>query len=104
VPAFSPQDPRTWYQKNVWRRRAKAHLRLHPLCVYCERRGIVTPAELVDHIRPHGGDWDTFRLSPVQSLCWKCHSQEKRRLELHGYHDDIDANGWPTDPAHPANR
>jgi hypothetical protein len=104
VPAFDPNDQRTWYQKNVWRRRARAHLRLHPLCAYCLQRGITTPAELVDHVQPIAGNWERFRLGPVQSLCQSCHSSLKQREERLGYRDDIDGSGWPLDPRHPSNR
>jgi hypothetical protein len=27
---------------------------------------------VVDHIEPHKGDWNKFRLGAVQSLCRKC--------------------------------
>lgn len=37
-------------------------------------------------------------------LCFDCHDRQKRRLELHGYSNDIDDDGWPIDPRHPANK
>lgn len=70
----------------------------------CLARGTATPATVADHLVPHHGDWNAFLLGPLQSLCWSCHSGAKQATEKRGYHSEIDANGWPTDPNHPANR
>ena len=58
-------------------RTARAHfLRAHPLCIgeRCVSNGLVTPATVVDHIRPHKGDralfWDRSNWQP---LCKTCH-------------------------------
>lgn len=63
----------TWRKLRLW------HLRRQPLCVACERRGRLTPAEEVDHITPisRGG----ARLDPanLQSLCKSCHSAKTAR-------------------------
>jgi 5-methylcytosine-specific restriction enzyme A len=105
MPAFTMQDPRSWYQKRIWRKRRAAHLRLFPICKFCEQRGIVTPATVADHVKPHKGEWNEFRLAELQSLCASCHSKLKQRLERHGYSDDVDpVSGLPFDPAHPFNR
>ena len=60
-----------------WRRARKAFLQLHPLCVECMKRGVLTPATVVDHIMPHRGDqrlfWDE---SNWQSLCATCHNKK----------------------------
>lgn len=65
-----------------WRRARRLHLAEHPLCVSCEAAGIVTPATVVDHIRPHRGDarlfWDQRNW---QSLCKVCHDRKTRRGE-----------------------
>jgi hypothetical protein len=95
---------REWYQLGVWRRRRRLQLIHHPLCVLCLQRGVVTIATVADHIEPHRGDWNAFLLGELQSLCAKCHSGPKRNVERHGHTDEIDADGWPTDPMHPANR
>ena len=92
-----------WYWTPRWRALRKAHLRRHPLCVQCERQGVVTPATVCDHITPHKGDELLFWSGPFQSLCASCHSGTKRRLEVRGYSDEIDASGWPVDPRHRAN-
>jgi len=50
---------------------------MHPLCVHCEERGRVAPAQEVDHIIAHRGDmtlfWDTNNWA---SLCKPCHSRK----------------------------
>ena len=60
-----------------WERARRQFLLEHPLCVTCERNGIVTAANEVDHIVPHRGDrvlfWDQ---SNLQSLCRSCHSRK----------------------------
>lgn len=74
----------------AWQRAAKAHLRAHPLCVYCElgawgqpRR--VTAATLVDHYHPHRGDRGLFWVEEAwASSCTPCHSGPKQRLERQG--------------------
>ena len=93
-----------WYGKQRWRNRAKAQLREHPLCAKCLARGQVTAATVADHIEPHRGDEYAFWFGPLQSLCMPCHNHFKRFEELRGYNTDIDAQGWPIDPRHPANR
>jgi 5-methylcytosine-specific restriction endonuclease McrA len=103
--AILPQDRpwREWYQLNVWRRRRRLQLLQHPLCALCEARGVVTPATVGDHVTPHRGDWNAFRLGPLQSLCADCHGRMKHRVDLHGYSSEIGGDGWPLDPKHPAN-
>ena len=67
-----------------WRQARAGYLRKHPLCVDCEREGMVTAASVVDHIEPHRGDqklfWDTGNWQP---LCKRHHDIktgiEKRR-------------------------
>lgn len=63
-----------------WRRLRAAHLSAHPLCVECERAGIVTVATEVDHIRPHRGN-ATLLYDPdnLQSMCKPHHSAKTAR-------------------------
>ena len=66
-----------------WVRVRLAYITANPLCVTCEREGLVTQASQVDHIVPlrNGG----ARLDPanLQSLCASHHSRKTRR-ESHG--------------------
>jgi 5-methylcytosine-specific restriction enzyme A len=64
----------------AWQKRRAAHLRAHPLCEYCKRQGLVTPATVADHITPHRGDPALFA-GPLQSLCATCHGSIKAREE-----------------------
>lgn len=60
-----------------WQKARIGWLRSHPLCVHCEREGLVRAATDVDHIKPHKGDkvlfWDN---SNWMSLCHSCHSRK----------------------------
>jgi 5-methylcytosine-specific restriction enzyme A len=93
-----------WYCLERWRRRRRAQLLREPLCAFCLKRGLVTPATIADHITPHRGDWNAFILGALQSLCKPCHDSSKKVEERRGYLPDVGPDGWPTDPRHPANR
>jgi len=83
-----------------WQKCRIAYLCQHPLCSDCDRRGLVTPATVVDHIVPHKGDprlfWDEKNW---QSLCDNCHNSYKQALE-HGVVRGADLKGLPLDPRH----
>src|SRR5262245_52875668 len=81
----------------------KFQLMQHPLCKYCLQRGIVTAANVVDHVVPHKGDWTDFITGELQSLCEPCHNSAKRQVELRGYGCDVGIDGYPIDPNHPFN-
>jgi 5-methylcytosine-specific restriction protein A len=60
-----------------WAKARLGYLAKHPVCVECERQGIVTAATEVDHIVPHRGDWYLFWDSANwQALCKSCHSKK----------------------------
>ena len=56
-----------------WEASRRGWLRAHPKCVKCGR-----PANVVDHIVPHKGDWSLFWdfRGNVQSMCTPCHSKK----------------------------
>lgn len=63
-----------------WRTAREGWLRSHPLCVECERKGLVVLATEVDHIRAHKGDMNLFwDRNNWQSLCHSCHSAKTVR-------------------------
>lgn len=66
-----------------WQVARKAYLRDHPLCVRCEKAGLLVPATCVDHIIPHRGDELLFWASETnwQSLCNRCHCQKTGKGE-----------------------
>lgn len=81
----------------------RLHFQLHPLCVVCQRQGLINVATQLDHIIPlfkGGPDTDANR----QGLCDECHEAKTRRdlgqVEWHG----SAADGTPTDPSHHWNR
>lgn len=69
----------------AWSKARDGYLRLHPLCVHCEREGVVGAATVVDHKVPHKGDrglfWDRDNW---QSLC-KPHHDRKTATEDGGF-------------------
>ena len=73
VPSLPDMTPRL--RGSSWMRRRAAHLYAHPLCAECERLGLVTAADEVDHDRPlWAGGLDTE--SNYRSLC-RAHHAEK---------------------------
>jgi 5-methylcytosine-specific restriction endonuclease McrA len=66
----------------AWQRAREAYLAQHPLCIFCERDGLVTAATVVDHVEAHHGDdarfWDSGNW---QSLCKPHHDSTKQRQE-----------------------
>ena len=63
-----------------WQRLRARVLGAHPLCVECEKKGVVRLATDVDHVVPHKGDphlmWSEKNLQP---LCHECHSRKTAR-------------------------
>lgn len=94
------------YNRKAWKQLRLDHLARHPLCVYCQREGKLTPATVVDHIQPHKGNIDLFLDSKnLQSLCKVHHDSSKQRAEARQVSEiGSDANGFPLDPNHPFNR
>jgi 5-methylcytosine-specific restriction enzyme A len=104
-PSSRPHEAwKKFYGTAAWQKRRALQLRHFPLCAYCLARSVVTVATVVDHVEPHKGDWNKFRLGALQSLCKLCHDSSKRHVELAGYGIDVDDDGWPVDPKHPANK
>lgn len=70
-----------------WGKASKAYLAMHPWCTECMKQGIYTPAEVVDHIKPHKGNatlfWD---VTNWQGLC-KHHHDVKTAKETDGFGD-----------------
>lgn len=60
-----------------WRKARIAFLQRNPLCVECMRKGVLTPATVVDHIIPHRGDKELFwNEENWQALCKSCHDRK----------------------------
>jgi 5-methylcytosine-specific restriction endonuclease McrA len=93
-----------WYSTERWARLRRHQLLTHPLCAFCLERGVVEPATICDHVKPHHGDVNKFWLGPFQSLCKQCHDSTKKVIEQRGYRLDIGLDGWPLDKRHPVYR
>ena len=60
-----------------WRRVSRLYLKKNPLCAQCLTEGRVVPAEVVDHIVPHRGDYKLFwDSSNWQGLCTLHHNRK----------------------------
>jgi 5-methylcytosine-specific restriction enzyme A len=96
---------RAWYWTPRWRKIRAQQLAAYPLCIRCQEQGAITPATICDHVdKASKATVEGFFAGPFQSLCKNHHDSAKQREEARGHRDDIDAEGWPTDPRHLANR
>ena len=68
-----------FYQSRMWRSLRALKLEQTPLCEECQRRGILTPAQMVDHIIPINKGGAPLDMSNLQSLCNKCHAVKTAR-------------------------
>ncbi len=75
-------DYHSWYGKTIWKRKLRPSQLIHePWCAECDKQGMRTKATVVDHVRPHRGDWTLFTdETNLQSLC-KYHHDKKTALE-----------------------
>lgn len=92
------------YKTKVWRQLREAQLQRQPLCGRCNKRGLVEPANVVNHVIPHKGEENLFRdPANLESVCKHCHDSRIHSQELRGYTYNVesDANGMPLDPSHP---
>lgn len=98
---MSRADHAYLYNTKAWRVGRVAYLSAHPLCVYCQELGYLTPATVVDHIVPHKGDRGLFfDQSNWQALCKPCHDHVKATLERSGRRPGVRKDGTPVDPGH----
>jgi 5-methylcytosine-specific restriction protein A len=94
MPKDPKNDRRGEYGSRRWRCIRAQHLQLHPLCVQCEREGLVVAAEVVHHIEPHEGDRTKFFLGKLESLCRMHHEQHHDRGRKQW---ELDEDGWVID-------
>lgn len=71
-----------FYQSTAWRKLRNLKLEQSPLCEECQRRGITTLAQVVDHIVPINRGGAKLDIANLQSLCHPCHNR-KSGLESH---------------------
>lgn len=89
------------YNTKEWYRLRHHQLRARPLCALCTKLGKITPAVVVDHVKPHRGDQALF-FDPtnLQSLCKPCHDGAKQQLEKSGTLRGCGLDGLPLDANH----
>lgn len=68
------------YNQTSWKKVRKTYLLQHPLCEECLKKGKVTPATSVHHIKSpfKGGETNQFLLldyNNLESVCHECHSE-----------------------------
>lgn len=61
-----------------WRKARARHVKSHPLCEECEKKGRYVLASLVHHILPIA-DGGTHEDSNLMSLCVSCHERIHQR-------------------------
>lgn len=69
-----------FYKSKEWRNlRLEALQRDSYLCQECKKRGIVTPADTVHHIKPlRVDDSRALQLSNLETVCGSCHNRLHR--------------------------
>lgn len=92
------------YRTARWQALRRDRLSREPLCTRCMAKGKVVPATVVHHRRPHKGNEELF-FDPrnLESVCKDCHDGIIQQFERVGFSKEIGVDGWPVDPAHPAN-
>jgi len=69
-----------FYNSSRWRKTSILYRDKNPLCeMDCKTNGIVTSAEMVDHIIPIKNGGDLYNFNNLQSGCHKCHNKKSGR-------------------------
>ena len=83
--AFERDNDNTdFYNSWAWRKAAKRFKDKNPLCVECDKKGIITPVKVVDHIVSINKGGERLDEANFQSLCESCHNK-KSAGEKGGY-------------------
>ncbi len=67
------------YNSTKHRNQRKIYLKNNPLCVNCERHGIIKEAIVFDHIIPlslDSSNWAKWSFENKQGLCNSCHNKK----------------------------
>lgn len=72
------QDSRSFYNSKSWQNvRQLVLIRDNHLCQMCLRKGKITAADMVHHIKPIDEfPWLALVLENLESLCHPCHNKE----------------------------
>ena len=68
-----------FYQSRRWRSLRALKLQKDPLCEESMRKGVLVPAQMVDHIVPINKGGAPLDLNNLQSLCNHCHAVKTAR-------------------------
>jgi 5-methylcytosine-specific restriction enzyme A len=71
-----PTQSNGFYQSKLWRATRKRYIEINPLCRFCEEKGIIKEAEVVDHIQPIEQGGAKLDISNLQPLCHSCHNRK----------------------------
>ena len=72
---------RNWYSSKAWQAIRARQLAIEPTCRRHAARGEVVAATVVNHVKPHRGNWTLFVNGPFESLCKPCHDIDVQREE-----------------------
>ena len=79
------RDRHAFLNSSQWLAIRRRVLADQPLCVECQKQGVVTAATDVDHIKPRHIRPDLATdFANLQALCHKCHSKKTRREMQYG--------------------
>ena len=93
------------YKRKAWKDLRAAQLGIQPICEYCEAQGLLTVANVVDHIIAHKGDEILFHdPENLRSLCKTHHDSTKQKEERREVIIGGDKEGTPIDPNHHWNK
>ena len=70
-------EPR--YHTTHWRNLRASVLQASPLCKACEDVGLITLAQMVDHIKPVRLGGEFFDAENLQPLCNSCHASKSAK-------------------------
>jgi 5-methylcytosine-specific restriction enzyme A len=93
------------YCTSRWQKLRAAKLSHDPLCYVCRLRGVLVPANTVDHIRPIRDGGEPFPdLDGLMSLCERCHNEKTNAVDRRDRRGSgrrfkgCDIDGNPIDP------
>tara|TARA_Y100000004_G_scaffold126789_1_gene142717 strand:- start:15 stop:371 length:357 start_codon:yes stop_codon:yes gene_type:complete len=69
----------SFYNNKRWKNIRAYFIKRNPLCIECERGGLIKGAEVIDHIIPIKQGGDMYSEKNLQPMCKKCHDKKSRR-------------------------
>ena len=69
----------TFYNSQLWRNFRKHFIQNNPLCIECEKIGVIKAANVVDHITPINEGGNKLDVTNLQSLCHSHHNKKSGR-------------------------